>query len=918
MIRIKTFGGISIEAERRSLGRAAEQRMPLALLSLLVVARDRGFTRDKIAGYLWPESTDERARNTLKQTLYSLRKDLDEPQLIFTNGAGALHLNRAVCTVDAWVFDDLAENNELAAAADLYHGPFLDGFFLRNSPEFEQWLETTRAHFAGRYAKMLETLAIAANRDHTEALHWWRQLHTVDPLNARVVNEVMHAYARAGDRAGALTVYQGFAERLKLEWEAAPDAALTSFADQIRGQTDTVIPTTSIFTTAPLLLAPPPELPATSSVPATGRRKWSVLAAAFSGVAIIALLVLQRANARDAASAAENWRSTQIPVRVAVFPFKALGVNTDSAIGEAAAALLTTRLDGAAAIHAQSAARRINARPQGKTDLEWYSDVAKRMGVDYFIIGDVTRAGSGVELRLTIHDAGARGELARAHASGAESRFIELIDELALPVLASRAATQSGQLVPTAARSTASVAAFTAFVDGERAFRSGRYGDAITAYQKATDLDSTFALAYYRLSMVSDWAAQGLREADAQRARLLADRLPERERMLVNANQAWEAGAVDSAQKLLRVALQLYPDDAEALYLLGEVILHSGPIVGQRADASREYFARAVVREPENTEAIAHLARVEAIDGYAAAVDSLARKIAKLRPAGDRLAAEMEITARMARGQKHVILNELSAKVRPGDQEHLLYMSAWRVAAFTGNVTAGRNAAQDIIARSHDHQTIILARCRLAEYAINDGRVADAIRALSDQRIPGDWGLAMRAYMAALPWANTEQATLRAYADSLSKWQPAAISMAGVLADANGVTTMFIDYPKALVALALKDTAAARVYASRLHKIPDSLAVVLGAGLGSAIEAELAWRHGDTKTAQSLFLRSVAISPLRYRLGTFGGFALTRFRHAQLLEQLGKKAEAARWYESLHGGDSAGEPAFWTRAAFQY
>lgn len=45
----------------------------------------------------------------------------------------------------------------------MYRGPFLDGLYLRETPEFELWLKTERADLASAYAGALERLARAAS-----------------------------------------------------------------------------------------------------------------------------------------------------------------------------------------------------------------------------------------------------------------------------------------------------------------------------------------------------------------------------------------------------------------------------------------------------------------------------------------------------------------------------------------------------------------------------------------------------------------------------------------------------------------------------------------------------------------------------------------------------------------------------------
>jgi len=74
MLRLRTFGGLSLFRGSENLTGAVTQRRRLAILALLAVGRDVGVSRDKLLSYLWPESDQERARHVLNQLLYAQRR----------------------------------------------------------------------------------------------------------------------------------------------------------------------------------------------------------------------------------------------------------------------------------------------------------------------------------------------------------------------------------------------------------------------------------------------------------------------------------------------------------------------------------------------------------------------------------------------------------------------------------------------------------------------------------------------------------------------------------------------------------------------------------------------------------------------------------------------------------------------------
>src|SRR5207302_8859312 len=198
LLHLKTFGGLSIASNGVPVSGAAQQRKTLALLALLAAAGKSGLGRDKLVAYLWPDADAEHARGLLKQACYALRRDLHQPDLLL--GSAQLALNPAILASDVQAFEDALERRDDAVAAELYAGPFLDGFYLSGGEEFERWVEAVRRRLREHATAALERLATEAAKagEHTAASAWWRRLAALDPLNSRVTLGLMHALAAAG------------------------------------------------------------------------------------------------------------------------------------------------------------------------------------------------------------------------------------------------------------------------------------------------------------------------------------------------------------------------------------------------------------------------------------------------------------------------------------------------------------------------------------------------------------------------------------------------------------------------------------------------------------------------------------------------------------------------------------------------
>lgn len=238
-LRLRTFGALAVEGPDGAVGGTAAQPQSLALLTLLAATGERGMSRDKIVALLWPECDDKRARHRLSQLGHALRRSLGEH--IFVSASAELRLDSGQITSDIAEFRTACAREDSARAVACYGGPFLDGFFLSDAPEFERWVEGERFAFARAFTEALETLAIEAESrgDCPEAARWWSRLAKHEPLSSRVIIKLMSALAAHGDRAGALEQARRYEEELGRELEAEPNPAVVALAARLRaGPTD--------------------------------------------------------------------------------------------------------------------------------------------------------------------------------------------------------------------------------------------------------------------------------------------------------------------------------------------------------------------------------------------------------------------------------------------------------------------------------------------------------------------------------------------------------------------------------------------------------------------------------------------------------------------------------------------------------
>lgn len=234
MLRLLTFGSLSVHGADGPLAGAAAQPRRLAVLVLVARGGKRGTTRGKLLEVLWPDADEEQGRRVVTQALYALRRDLGDDDCIV--GTQELRIDTEHVWCDVNEFDDALARGDAARAAALYHGPFLDGFRLPSAPEFERWADDERVALCHRLHAAVEGLArdAEARGAHGEAASWWRRRAADDPLNARVAVALMRSLAAAGDRVGALRHAAVFEALMAEELELPPDREVIELAAKLR------------------------------------------------------------------------------------------------------------------------------------------------------------------------------------------------------------------------------------------------------------------------------------------------------------------------------------------------------------------------------------------------------------------------------------------------------------------------------------------------------------------------------------------------------------------------------------------------------------------------------------------------------------------------------------------------------------
>ena len=172
MIEFRVLGATSLSdpSGHRELASVLGQPKRVGLLAYLTLATESGFIhRDKLMGIFWPESSQDRARHSLNQSVHWLRQALGA-EVIVTNGDG-VRIDHAELWCDATAFQQALDEDDTGAALELYTGELLPGLYLSECAEFEMWLEEERARLKHSAERAVLTLIDNGELDPTQPLY---------------------------------------------------------------------------------------------------------------------------------------------------------------------------------------------------------------------------------------------------------------------------------------------------------------------------------------------------------------------------------------------------------------------------------------------------------------------------------------------------------------------------------------------------------------------------------------------------------------------------------------------------------------------------------------------------------------------------------------------------------------------------
>ncbi len=651
-------------------------------------------------------------------------------------------------------------------------------------------------------------------------------------------------------------------------------------------------------------------------LPVSPKKKKRVLRASAAVVVVFAALIFGFLKLPDWLPSDQTPSleptSTVSTSRIAIFPFTYRGAGDFDYLREGMVDLLSAKLDGAGGLETVDA-NALLSHPELSGGIrlspEQAALLAQTHGAGAFILGNIVEAGGRIEITVSIYDEKDEPPTKVQSVAESEAHILAGVDQLARQVMMTQ--TGSGQTGSNQAPgvTTNSTAALKAYLQGERDSRAGRILDARDAFQQAAALDSTFALAWFRLSESAVPARQTeLARRAAKHALRFMNKLSEHDQLLLRANHARLTGDGAQAEALYREILFLRPDDKDAWVGLSKTLFLHNPIRGRPiAEAERPLY-EALYHNPENQVGQVQLAIVSMLLGKQRIADSLLVS----RFGQENIPFIHRITQALAHGDHHR-WRETLGFLRDGSPFALntaminstLHWFNWTI--YPDEFAMNPEEILALMTReSLSPEWRGLGHLTAAHWEIAHGRLRTAWQAL--QRLESfDYASALeyRAWLAAFPFIALPKNEIRRIHQALKDWDAGAIPPTDeprhYLSVHNDLHPHLRVFLLGVTRRLLKDYDETEKYADQLAAMPvPESAGSFGHDLALSLRAQAALARKDSSDALAL-LEQFKSTVWHEHKWASGFFAQTyeRFLRAELLNAQGLYDKAIGYYDSM-------------------
>jgi DNA-binding SARP family transcriptional activator len=233
VILCRTLGPVEITVDGSPAPPELLWRKNLGLMVYLARSPRRTRSREQLVAMLWGDRSETAARHSLSEALRVIRRHAGEAAV--DQSVGQIRLAPEAVELDLERLEQLAAEEDWAGAAELIAGEFLEGFAVPDSSAFEDWLAAERELWRQRSVEVLARYAesLARSGQAQDASEAAARALAIDPGSEAAVRAAVRHRALAGDRGGALELFERFRAGLA-ESGVEPGEETLALAERVR------------------------------------------------------------------------------------------------------------------------------------------------------------------------------------------------------------------------------------------------------------------------------------------------------------------------------------------------------------------------------------------------------------------------------------------------------------------------------------------------------------------------------------------------------------------------------------------------------------------------------------------------------------------------------------------------------------
>lgn len=249
MLNLNFLGKARVEYNGKSVVESFRNKT-IALICLLVINNDKYLSREKILDYLWPDSSEEAAKNNLRFNLWLIKKNIgtsetDQEFLFIDKDHCGINMNYEFqCDIlDIMNFKPQQDQpiESLLRLKNMFVGEFLEGCYYNNCDDFNEIIIFERTRFENFRVQILKGLEELYEKEGKteESLNILKEILDIEQYDEEVAAKILTLYMKLGNRGSGIVFYNSFRDRLASRLGIQPSEKLRKKYEEIKQSEET-------------------------------------------------------------------------------------------------------------------------------------------------------------------------------------------------------------------------------------------------------------------------------------------------------------------------------------------------------------------------------------------------------------------------------------------------------------------------------------------------------------------------------------------------------------------------------------------------------------------------------------------------------------------------------------------------------